>query len=105
MPRRDGSTGISHMNPLSPSRQAAGQAAESRACSLLHSLLHLFPAVPRSFGDRLADPFGRFFDAFPDLAFVNLLRAPFDLMRRGLHLRIIGSEGESGCKQREREDA
>src|ERR1700730_3743495 len=72
---------------------------------LLPGLLHLFPAVLRSFGHRLANPLARFFDAFPDLALGNLLRAPFDLTRPGLHLRVIGSEGESGCEQREREHA
>jgi hypothetical protein len=37
--------------------------------------------------------------SFPDLAVGDLLRAAFDLFRGGLHLRIIGGEGESRCEQ------
>ena len=61
----------------------------------LPRLLQLLAAILRAFGDRVADAFGRFGDAFPDLAVGDLLRAALDLLGGGLHLRVVGGEGES----------
>jgi len=53
-------------------------------------------------GHRRADALGSPFDAFPNLATGDLLRAAFDLLYPDLHLRIIGRGGEVGREQRER---
>src|SRR5207245_1972650 len=70
----------------------------------LTRLLQLFAAVLRAFGNGLADAFSRLFDAFPDLAVRDLLRAAFDLIRRVLYLRVVGSDGESGCEQQRKRE-
>src|SRR6185436_2253772 len=69
----------------------------------LPRFLQLLAAVLRAFGDRVADALGRLADAFADLAVGDLLGAALDLFGGGLHLRIVGREGESRCEERERE--
>src|SRR4030095_13049798 len=74
-----------------------------RRLSRLTRLLHFLPTVLRALGHCVPHTFGRLFDALPDLAFGDLLRAALDMTCCLLHLRIIGAAGESGGEQKKRE--
>src|SRR4030095_8086158 len=62
-----------------------------RRLSRLTRFLHFLPTVLRALGHCVPHTFGRLFDALPDLAFGDLLRAALDMTRS------LGGHGRRGA--------